>query len=73
MARPALRSTIRRVQLAENAAADKCGVLFLAFDESRIADAKYRAAWIERLLRAIAPEVMDAATAGKELYAEVTK
>jgi hypothetical protein len=72
MAKPSLRATIRRVQLLEQDAADKAGVLFLALDEARISDARYRAAWIERLLKAITPEVLDAAQAGKDLFAEVT-
>jgi hypothetical protein len=66
-----LRSTIRRVQQLENSAADKAGVLFMASDESQYQSKAYRTDLINRILRAIAPEIIESAEAGKKLLKEV--
>ena len=68
-----LRSAIRSVQILENDAADRSGVMFMALDKARIGDAEYRKGWIERLFTAIGPQILDAAKAGKSLFAEVSK
>ena len=66
-----LRATIRDVQMLENSAADKAGVLFMASDEARYQDPKYRKEFIGRILRAIGPEIIASAEAGKKLLKEV--
>jgi hypothetical protein len=47
--------------------------MFMALDKARIGDAEYRKGWIERLFTAIGPQILDAAKAGKSLFAEVSK
>jgi hypothetical protein len=69
-----LAATVRRVQLLENAAADKAGVRFLLVQEEMLLGKgrdEYIRHYIELLLADIAPEVIEAARTGKAFAWEI--
>jgi hypothetical protein len=71
-----VRRAIRRVEQMENSAADKGGVRFILLDEAALIGKGSKdaiAGYVSRVLADVAPEVLEAATLGKTMAAEVTK
>lgn len=71
-----LRDHLREVELLENQAAEKAGMVFLLLDEKKLMgkeSQKYIADYVARLETAIALEVVRAAKLGLELNKEVLK
>lgn len=71
-----LRDHLRDLELLENEAAEKAGMVFLLLDEKKLmgkGSHKYISEYVARLETAIAPEVIRAAKLGLELNKEVLK
>ncbi len=66
----------RKIEELERKAAEKAGMRFLFFDEAKLFGKqrdKYIADYIERLIKDLWPEILEAAKLGKETYGEIEK